>query len=380
VTARAHLRAAALWLLVCAVGTDARARKALDTAQQAAKGPAPAQQATNDAATPQTDSLKATVAVVYDQLMQLRALGAPPDPSVDKQYNELRDALANPAPDRVQAQLASAEKLTNELSPKLSQLIATLRAKALALRCRSGTAPPTQACPANQPLTLKASTTAKLDVVDRILDDAQKGNTPTPATTENASAQQLLNQIESTFPEDPSAPAAIALQIDGAVGTSLAREGVGWQIGASLGLDATNCCGVGAYIAVGNAFGHAEGADSSFTSVDAGLEANFTIPRPSNLPIPILRVRGGRASTAPDSNASHRAGYAFGAALALRLTPKPPLGVGENAATLDVLIPSYVVWGLGERQTAAGEMGDRVVVHAILFGIRIGAEHGIQLH
>ncbi len=212
----------------------------------------------------------------------------------------------------------------------------------------------------------------RIDALDQLVEDAVSSASADRAKTVavlRKSADDGVAKLVSELAAQPGpAPAALVAQVEGAAGLGLpgGPVGLGYQAGASFGFESRHCCGLGVFILDG-------GASKSKGTLGGGIEVRANVWRHV-----WLFGRAGRASTQPNSKGEHQTGYEFGGGAFLRAIGRSP---AANAFTplVDITV-SYSGWALGQMLNSGDPQGSSQYTSAIVAGVRIGADYGLDLN
>jgi hypothetical protein len=185
-------------------------------------------------------------------------------------------------------------------------------------------------------------------------------------------------QSPAAGPRQPASGRFVA-HVDPAAHAELAG-GLGFRLAADVGFEATGCCGLALYAGHTSRASDLAKEERATEVLDGGLEVNLA-PRIAIIDDRLrFRVRGGKAGTPPYQASGARAGFAASAGVLVRLSDVQPPDVGHAAPAID-LLAEFNGWSLGREQTSAGprQGSEGSVVAAIVFGVRVGLEYGIDL-
>jgi hypothetical protein len=155
-------------------------------------------------------------------------------------------------------------------------------------------------------------------------------------------------------------------------------SGVGVRTAADVGFENTGCCGVGLYAGHTSRVGSSSRTEKARELLDGGLELTIVLPALQDRFR--LRMRGGKSGTLPRTPSFGRSGFSASAGLQLRLWNIRRPAVGEGVGDFDLMV-DYYGWTLGRERTTAGPRRGQEAISggAIVFGLRLGVDYGIQL-
>lgn len=185
----------------------------------------------------------------------------------------------------------------------------------------------------------------------------------------------------ASLPIKPPAPATFGVHADAAGAYAFPQPRPGFIGAADAGFEMTHCCGLGMYMSFANFavngedMDHERWARPATRILDGGVELGVITPWPDHRLR--LRLRAGKAGTPPNRVTLGRSGYSAHAAALFRLWNPATPEVGQEAANVD-LFAGYSGWGLGAERTSGGAMGDSQPVNAVLVGVRLGVDYGVD--
>jgi len=160
-----------------------------------------------------------------------------------------------------------------------------------------------------------------------------------------------------------------------------------------VGFESTGCCAIGLFAgaselsnknakdAANETAPDATGADkpSNLQAIEGGLELGVTVPLQGYLKDRLrLRGRAGKAGTPPGRTSFGRAGFSGSLALIVRTWDIEAPATNAFSPKIDLLI-GYSVLSLQRESTSAGDMKTPYADKSLMLGIRIGADHGLDL-
>lgn len=193
-------------------------------------------------------------------------------------------------------------------------------------------------------------------------------------------------------PPPVSAPALLVMHAEGSV-EPLKRPTI--KGSADIGFESTGCCSLGFYVAVTqdadseaveaaneNTRESTQKPDSaddpakSLNALEGGLELGVVIPAWNDR----LRIRGraGKAGTTPRTVSLGREGVSTSLAVLMRVWDLPAPETNSFKADVDVMVGVSVL-SLQREATSAGGMGKPYSDAALMLGVRIGTDYGIDL-
>jgi hypothetical protein len=156
----------------------------------------------------------------------------------------------------------------------------------------------------------------------------------------------------------------------------------------SAGFDSGRCCGFGLY-AARSYFG--DWGDSK----EGGHDRKQVEPQESRRVLPDeitelggaftvtlneyvrIRMRGGLAASPPKDQEIGRSGVGGNASALVRLWGVAPPQIGAPASHLDLVL-GFSAWALNRQATSAGLRDEAVNVNALLVGLRVSADYGVD--
>lgn len=196
----------------------------------------------------------------------------------------------------------------------------------------------------------------------------------------------------SVSPPPPSpAGSTLALHAEGGV---LAHH-PGYAGAADFGFEVSGCCGAAVYVAGTRLKGNDEPRkfewDKGFDRDDpndarvneileGGIELDGVVPDFGARELENrlrLRVRAGKAGTPPDRPELGRTGYSLSTVLLVRAFGATRPGVNDALPTLDAFA-GYSRWNLGPERTSAGDLQYGWNGGAVVFGLRVGVDYGVD--
>lgn len=220
---------------------------------------------------------------------------------------------------------------------------------------------------------------SRIDALNQLVEDAVSSPSADRATAVAALRKSTNDGVAKLGTELDAQPrpatAALVLQVEGALGPGSSGKGVrlGYQAGASFGFESRHCCGLAVYILDGGVNRLSGDPDQTTGTLGGGLEARARVWWRL-----WLFGRVGRASTKPDSRDQHRTGYEFQGGAYLRAIGKSP-ATNAFAPLVDITL-SYTGWALDPMLTSGDPMGGSQYTSAVVAGVRIGADYGLDLN
>ncbi|HXK19385.1 MAG TPA: hypothetical protein VNG33_16355 [Polyangiaceae bacterium] len=183
-----------------------------------------------------------------------------------------------------------------------------------------------------------------------------------------------------------AAPDQFQMHVEGAFQPPLPKKSQGFTGAADVALGHAGCCDAGVFVAA-TSFGSDDAEDYRITQVlQGGVQLGVTLPVWDGR----LRVRArvGKAGTAPEPPRFGRSGFATSAVMLLRLWDIEPPQTNEFKPNVDVFLGMSTV-SMHAEMSSAGSLRDApndliarpnaASLSALLIGIRIGTDYGIDL-
>jgi len=190
----------------------------------------------------------------------------------------------------------------------------------------------------------------------------------------------------SVMPPVAAAPDQFQMHMEGALQPGLQPRASGFHGAADVALASAGCCDAGVYVAA-SSFGGKDARDYAFTQVlQGGLQLGVTLPVWEERLR--LRARIGKAGTPPEPPRFGRSGFGTSAVVLVRVWDiEAPLR-NQFKPNVDLMV-GFSSLSLQSENSSAGSLRDApdslisrpnaVNVSALLLGIRIGADYGLDL-
>ena len=202
----------------------------------------------------------------------------------------------------------------------------------------------------------------------------------------------LLNGCVPAYtPPKSSAPMLLAAHAEG--------SGQLWSDpkvsgGADIGFERTGCCSVGMYVSTSRLSNDAakaaadpqraldseqsDDAKRALEVLDGGVELGVALPAFENRFR--LRARAGLSGTPPSRPYLGRSGFSTSVMFVTRFWEATAPAANKFSPDIDVLL-GYSVVSLGREHTSAGRVtvDDGYSDHALMLGLRLGADYGLDL-
>lgn len=189
----------------------------------------------------------------------------------------------------------------------------------------------------------------------------------------------LLSGCAGQSLPEPHSPATFGIDAEASGGPSTSTGGLSGQLSLGVGFEAAECCGLGVYVAR-TLIKHSDTHPSSDQLVnditEGGVAITVVVPGTANTLR--LRLRGGLAGEPPPQLPSlGRTGYTGGGAISFRVLGANPPPTGQAGAAIDVF-GGYSMWAFDRNRTSAGLSGPTFNTGALLFGVRIVTDYGVD--
>jgi hypothetical protein len=193
----------------------------------------------------------------------------------------------------------------------------------------------------------------------------------------------VLSLAGCTKPE-PASPALLGMHMEASGGAGIEPGSGVFAWGADLGVEKAGCCGVGAWGSHTSAPSAKNDEQGTDYRIDGGLETGIVIPAAEDRFR--FRLRAGVSTTTKDPPLLGRSGYTAGGTVLFRIADVTKPQAGGAALGFDA-IAGYRAWAYGPADSSAGvvaedsdsHQGQPVTTHALVVGVRLGAEFGLDL-